>query len=60
VFFRLFLRAPLLEEEAQTKNLNNLKRQIKPFPEPSKAAILIMWQKCLNDYYLENNGKIYS
>lgn len=48
-----------VEEEAQTKILNNLKRQIKTVSEPSKAILNYVYAKCLNDYYLENNGKIY-
>jgi hypothetical protein len=48
-----------LEEDAQTKILNNLKSQIKTVSESSKAILNYVYAKCLNDYYLKNNGKIY-
>jgi hypothetical protein len=48
-----------LEEEAQTKIFKQSKTKIKIVSEPSKA-ILNVYAKCLNDYYLKNNSKIYS
>ncbi|SEA85729.1 Alpha-2-macroglobulin family protein [Flavobacterium gillisiae] len=49
-----------VEEDSQTKILNNLKHQIKTVSEPSKAILNLIYAKCLNDYYSENNGKIYN
>jgi hypothetical protein len=49
-----------LEEDAQTKILNNLKRQIKTVSQPSKAILNFVYGKFLNDYYYENRYKITS
>jgi nitrogen-specific signal transduction histidine kinase len=49
-----------VEEEAQTKILDNLKSQIKTVSEPSKAILNYIYGKCLNDYYYENRYKITS
>ena len=50
----------ILEEEAQTKIMNNLKHQINSVSEPSKALLNFVYAKCLRRYYDENNYKLRS
>jgi uncharacterized protein YfaS (alpha-2-macroglobulin family) len=49
-----------LEENAQTKILNNLKQQINNVSEPSKALLNFVYGKCLADYYDQNSYKLKS
>ncbi|MBE8727694.1 MG2 domain-containing protein [Flavobacterium hungaricum] len=48
----------VLEENAQTKILNNLKSNIKQAAIPSKAILNIVYAKCLDDYFKKNNYNI--
>ncbi|MDQ6471980.1 alpha-2-macroglobulin family protein [Flavobacterium sp. LHD-80] len=48
----------ILEENAQTKIINNLKSTINQVSVPSKAILNIVYAKCLNDYFSRNNYQI--
>jgi hypothetical protein len=48
----------VVDENAQTKILNNLKIEINRVSAPSKALLNFVYAKCLNDYYNRNNYKI--
>lgn len=48
----------VIDENAQTKILNNLKRYINLVSIPSKAILNMVYAKCLNDYYIKNEYKI--
>ncbi|TDP00981.1 MG2 domain-containing protein [Flavobacterium sp. 245] len=48
----------ILEENAQTKIINNLKAIINQVSTPSKAILNIVYVKCLNDYFNKNNYQI--
>ncbi|WP_431243103.1 hypothetical protein ACQ9BO_26530 [Flavobacterium sp. P21] len=50
----------ILEEDAQTKIINNLKLTISQISVPSKAILKIVYAKCLNDYFNKNNYQIRS
>ncbi|MWB94414.1 TonB-dependent receptor plug domain-containing protein [Flavobacterium sp. GA093] len=49
-----------VDENAQTKIINNLKSEINRVSIPSKAILNFVYAKCLNDYYNRNNSKIRS
>uniref|UniRef100_UPI0031D2FC3A carboxypeptidase-like regulatory domain-containing protein n=1 Tax=Flavobacterium sp. TaxID=239 RepID=UPI0031D2FC3A len=44
----------VVDENAQTKILNNLKTDINRVTVPSKAILNLVYAKCLNDYYVRN------
>ena len=48
----------ILEENAQTKIINNLKIDINRVSIPSKAILNLVYAKCLNDYYNQNTYQI--
>ena len=48
----------LIDENAQTKILNNLKTDINRVSIPSKAILNLVYAKCLNDYFIQNNYSI--
>ncbi|MFB9107928.1 carboxypeptidase-like regulatory domain-containing protein [Flavobacterium gyeonganense] len=48
----------VVDENAQTKILNNLKTDINRVSVPSKAILNFIYAKCLNDYYMRNDYKI--
>lgn len=48
----------VVDENAQTKILNNLKRDINLVSIPSKAILNLVYAKCLSDYYISNEYKI--
>ncbi|WP_026727893.1 MG2 domain-containing protein [Flavobacterium denitrificans] len=48
----------ILEEDAQTKIINNLKSTINQVSVPSKAILNLVYAKCLNDYYKRNTYSI--
>jgi len=48
----------LIDENAQNKILNNLKADINRVSIPSKAILNLIYAKCLNDYFIQNNYSI--
>ncbi|MEP6932276.1 MAG: MG2 domain-containing protein, partial [Flavobacterium sp.] len=44
----------ILQENAQTKIINNLKTNINRVSIPSKAILNLVYAKCLNDYFTRN------
>lgn len=48
----------IVDENAQTKVLNNLKSEINRVSVPSKAILNFVYAKCLNDYYNRNTYQI--
>jgi hypothetical protein len=48
----------VVDENAQTKILNNLKTEINRVSIPSKAILNFVYAKCLNDYYSQNSYTI--
>ncbi|HTG64835.1 MAG TPA: MG2 domain-containing protein, partial [Flavobacterium sp.] len=48
----------VIDENAQTKIINNLKTNIKLVSVPSKAILNLVYAKCLNDYFNRNNHTI--
>ena len=50
----------VVAENAQTKILNNLKKDIYQVSIPSKAILNLVYAKCLNDYFHRNNYQIKS
>ncbi|MEP7093516.1 MAG: hypothetical protein ABI793_05595, partial [Flavobacterium sp.] len=48
----------VVDENAQTKILNNLKSEINRVSIPSKAILNLVYAKCLNDYYNRNNYQV--
>jgi uncharacterized protein YfaS (alpha-2-macroglobulin family) len=44
----------VVDENAQTKIINNLKAQIKKVSIPSQAILNLVYGKCLNDYFDKN------
>ncbi|MTH17437.1 MG2 domain-containing protein [Flavobacterium sp. LC2016-01] len=48
----------ILEENAQTKIINNLKATISQVSAPSKAILNIVYANCLNNYFNTNNYQI--
>ncbi|WP_264525361.1 MG2 domain-containing protein [Flavobacterium sp. N502536] len=48
----------IIDENAQTKILNNLKTDIDRVSIPSKAILNLIYAKCLNDYYNQNKYSI--
>lgn len=48
----------VLSENAQTKILNNLEKDINQVSIPSKAILNLVYAKCLNDYFNRNNYTI--
>ena len=48
----------VVDENAQTKILNNLKTDINHVSIPSKAILNLVYAKCLNDYFIRNDYKI--
>ncbi|GGF07546.1 carboxypeptidase-like regulatory domain-containing protein [Flavobacterium limi] len=49
----------VVDENAQTKILNNLKKDIDRVSIPSKAILNFVYAKCLNDYYSNNQYILY-
>lgn len=47
-----------VDENAQSKILDNLKFEINRASTPSKAILNLVYAKCLNDYYTRNDYKI--
>ncbi|MEN9910404.1 MAG: hypothetical protein RLZZ540_3563, partial [Bacteroidota bacterium] len=50
----------VVDENAQTKIVNNLKTNINLVTIPSKAILNLVYAKCLNDYFNRNNHTIRS
>lgn len=50
----------VVDENAQTKILNNLKSDIIRVSIPSQAILSLVYAKCLNDYFIRNDYKIRS
>ncbi|AOW08229.1 alpha-2-macroglobulin family protein [Flavobacterium gilvum] len=50
----------VVDENAQTKILNNLKKQIKQVSIPSQAILNFVYGKCLDDYFREKSYNIQS
>ena len=50
----------VVDENAQTKILNNLKTEINRISTPSKAILNIVYAKCLSDYYSKNQYNLYN
>ncbi|CAM3679023.1 carboxypeptidase-like regulatory domain-containing protein [Flavobacterium chungbukense] len=50
----------VVDENAQTKILNNLKTDINRVSAPSKAILNLVYAKCLTDYYKRNQYQIQS
>jgi TonB-dependent SusC/RagA subfamily outer membrane receptor len=50
----------VVDENAQTKIVNNLKTNINLVTTPSKAILNLVYAKCLNDYFNRNNHTIRS
>ena len=48
----------VVDENAQSKILNNLKTDINRVSIPSKAILNLVYAKCLTDYFTRNNYKI--
>ena len=48
----------VVDENAQTKILNNLKTDINRVSTPSKAILNLVYAKCLTDYYARNEYQI--
>ncbi|GGA63820.1 hypothetical protein GCM10008015_00900 [Flavobacterium palustre] len=48
----------VLDENAQTKIINNIKTDINLVSIPSKAILNLVYTKCLNDYFNRNNHTI--
>ncbi len=48
----------IVDENSQTKVLNNLKSEINRVSIPSKAILNFVYAKCLNDYYNRNTYQI--
>ncbi|HEX7868495.1 MAG TPA: hypothetical protein VF455_00135, partial [Chryseobacterium sp.] len=48
----------IVDENSQTKVLNNLKSEINRVSIPSKAILNFVYAKCLNDYYNQNTYQI--
>ncbi|WPO79590.1 MG2 domain-containing protein [Flavobacterium sp. KACC 22761] len=48
----------ILEENAQSKIINNLKSTINQVSIPSKAILKIVYAKCLSNYLVKNNSQI--
>ncbi|QLC67397.1 carboxypeptidase-like regulatory domain-containing protein [Flavobacterium sp. LPB0248] len=48
----------VVDENAQTKILNNLKADINRVSVPSKAILNLVYAKCLTDYFLKNRYQI--
>lgn len=48
----------VVDENAQTKILNNLKTEINRVSIPSKSILNFVYAKCLNDYYSQNSYTI--
>lgn len=48
----------VVAENAQTKILNNLKKDIYQVSIPSKAILNLVYAKCLSDYFARNNYQI--
>ncbi|MFH6998972.1 alpha-2-macroglobulin family protein [Flavobacterium sp. FlaQc-57] len=48
----------VIDENAQTKILNNLKTDINRVSTPSKAILNLVYAKCLTDYYARNDYQI--
>lgn len=48
----------IVDENAQSKILNNLKFEINRVSIPSKAILNLVYAKCLSDYYSRNDYKI--
>jgi TonB-dependent SusC/RagA subfamily outer membrane receptor len=48
----------VVDENAQTKILNNLKTDINRVSIPSKAILNLIYAKCLSDYFTRNDYKI--
>ncbi|BFM42383.1 hypothetical protein CFS9_10240 [Flavobacterium sp. CFS9] len=48
----------IIEENAQTKIINNLRNQINQVSIPSKVILNLVYAKCLNGYLISNNYKI--
>lgn len=57
-FFYLSKYLQVVDENAQTKILNNLKTDINRVSVPSKAILSLVYAKCLNDYYNQNKYSI--
>ena len=50
----------VVDENAQTKILDNLNQEINRVSIPSKAILNLVYAKCLNDYFNRNNHTIRS
>jgi len=50
----------VVDENAQTKIINNLKTEINRASVPSKAILNLVYAKCLSDYQKQNPSLIYS
>lgn len=50
----------VVDENAQTKILDNINREINRVSIPSKAILNLVYAKCLNDYFNRNNHTIRS
>lgn len=50
----------VLDEDAQTKIINNLKTEISKASIPSKAILNLVYAKCLNDYQKQNYYVLFS
>ena len=50
----------VVDENAQTKIINNLKAEIEKASIPSKAILNLVYGKCLSDYQRQSNYLIYS
>ncbi len=48
----------VVDENAQTKIINNLKAEINKASAPSKANLNLVYAKCLSDYYSQNQYSI--
>ena len=48
----------VVDENAQTKILNNLRTDINRVSPPSKAILNLVYAKCLSDYFIRNDYKI--
>ena len=50
----------VVDENAQTKIINNLKAEINRASIPSKAILNLVYAKCLSDYQKQNSYLVYS
>ncbi|WP_029272032.1 MG2 domain-containing protein [Flavobacterium sp. KJJ] len=50
----------VVDENAQTKILNNLKKEINSVSTPSKAILNLVYANCLTDYYSNNRYNFYN